>query len=342
MINVVQYNILSSKLATADFYLKCNPTHLRPEYRLEKIKNKLAGYIEKDAVFCLQEVPQTWSGELHDYFSLNNYSFITSLYGNFYNDYMGVALAYPNSKYLSTDTKVVPVGVNVPIPRKRPEPKYSYLGRLLLFICALYLTVKRYFSKIEEKEPFDEWTYSNRRANTIIMTKLTDKTTNNKAVLATYHMPCAYWAPKVLTIHTVEMLKLCQRYAGDLPLIIASDCNFKPDSYQYNIVTTGSIDGSHPEHPDTSALGMTGWNTKIKPMNSAYKSVVGKEPPLTTQTYSKMTNCLFKATLDYIFYTNIKPISTEIILDVTDETIYPNEEEPSDHLSLYVSFRPDE
>ncbi|CAH6419975.1 Endonuclease/exonuclease/phosphatase family protein [uncultured virus] len=393
MVSVVQYNILSSKLAAPDYYIKCDPNHLKSKYRLQKIKERLCSFISSDAIICLQEIPQSWVGALHDVFAANKYSFITSLYGNFTNDYMGVGIAYPLNRYHAEDTSVVHVGASIPVPRKKLEnflwraydPFYINLYQALLccltkwkfLFCLLlawilrgirtsqtqsnswiYQLLKRCFgwsyhwAENFNKPPFDAWSYSNKRPNTVIMTKLTDMTSNQKFTVATYHMPCAYWEPKVLTTHTIEVFKIVQRYAAGIPLIFAGDFNFNPASHQYNIVTSG-IDPSslgsvikHPDHPDVSALGMI-WDQKIIPMSSAYKTAHGSEPPFTTQTYTKVSKSIFKDTLDYIFYVGSKPCSdlvvgawtvssVEVIKDVEGTVICPNEHEPSDHLPLQV------
>ena len=62
-----------------------------------------AGYVmidsltqcEAGAVICLQEVSQSWAGPLHVYFAERGYSLIADLYGKPFNNYMGVAVAYP-------------------------------------------------------------------------------------------------------------------------------------------------------------------------------------------------------------------------------------------------------
>lgn len=81
-INVVQYNILCQKLVTPEFYPRHKVENLNDTTRFERLKIKLDEFIKTDSIICLQEVSQSWSGRLHDYFAKHEYSFVYSLYGN--------------------------------------------------------------------------------------------------------------------------------------------------------------------------------------------------------------------------------------------------------------------
>ena len=39
------------------------------------------------------QVPRGWCGVLHAFFEERDFAFVTSLYGAYYSDYMGVAIA---------------------------------------------------------------------------------------------------------------------------------------------------------------------------------------------------------------------------------------------------------
>lgn len=339
-VNIVQYNILCGKLATPESYLECDPADLDPTTRLNRIFIKLKEYTSSGSVICLQEVPQTWLGPLHDFFSSSKYAFITSLYGNSFNDYMGVAIAYPMDTFLAENTSVIHVGNTIPLPREEKRSIIYHLGKILLFLilCCVWF-FPQYKKRVEDfgKPEFDEWGYSNKRSNTIILSTLTHRSSGKKFALGTYHMPCAYWVPKVITLHTVEIMKIAQGYSGTLPLILAADCNFDPKSYQYEIVTSGHIK-DHKENPDISKLDQE-WKHQFNPMISTYKIVNGKEPAVTNQTKTKQTKKLFRATLDYIWYCgSCEPISVEPIKDLSPNIILPNETEPSDHIAIGASF----
>src|SRR5690606_38210712 len=153
---------------------------------------------------CLQEIPQSWVGRLHDLFSRYNYGFIYRLYDHESSGYMGVAIIYPKDIYKSNDTQISTVGQFIPynkIDRIEPHPLILFLiwlwNLLPLFIknCELNKKIVKYY-----RVPFDEWIASHNKKNTVIMTKLTTKE-NKTFVIATYHMPCAFRFQKVMTIH---------------------------------------------------------------------------------------------------------------------------------------------
>ncbi len=112
-LNVVTYNILCPKLAYKTYFTKSSDDDLDPNLRFQKIWNKLTPYIDDQAIICLQEVGQNWVGKFHDNFSSHNYHFIPSLYGNFKNDYMGIAIAYPMNKFKSINTRVETIGPHI-------------------------------------------------------------------------------------------------------------------------------------------------------------------------------------------------------------------------------------
>merc|ERR1711908_246307 len=76
----------------------------------------------------------------------------------------------------------------------------------------------------------DQWQYSRARQNTMIAIKLRPRalSSNHVFAVATYHMPCAFWNPKVMVIHSALASQFAQRFAGDHPLVLAGDWNFKP------------------------------------------------------------------------------------------------------------------
>lgn len=336
-ISIVQYNILCSKLATPIFYPKCNPADLDDAKRFNLTKTKLLDHIKTNSIICLQEVPQSWLRNFNDFFTSNKYIFMPCLYGNFNNDYMGVALAYPINTYQSEDTTIINIGSTL---EKVPYVPLTIIERLIRFIINLmfllffYLGIFKSLYDKYEKSKFDIWDYSAKRGNCVLMTKLYNIKTNSKIVISSYHMPCVFWEPKIVTIHTIALMKIIQNFAGDIPIILGCDANFTPDSYQYNIMTTGNIDVMHPEH-----YWNNGEKLNLIKLKSAYNTIRGSEPLYTNQTFNKNCTSIFSATIDYIFYSdNITPISIEELPNLSKDTILPNENEPSDHLLLQASF----
>ena len=91
----------------------CDPDNLDFESRIPKVLSRLDTEINSrpssstsnskkpttttttTVIFCLQEVSYEWSGRLHAFFANRGYHMITELYGKRFNNYMGVAMAYP-------------------------------------------------------------------------------------------------------------------------------------------------------------------------------------------------------------------------------------------------------
>ena len=79
--NLVTYNVLSSSLASPSYFVECDPKHLDSENRYEKLLELLKEEMDRrEAVICLQEVSQLWSGRLHAFFLKHNYYFVSSHY----------------------------------------------------------------------------------------------------------------------------------------------------------------------------------------------------------------------------------------------------------------------
>ena len=104
--SVVTYNVLSSALASPDWFRFCDPANLEPDTRLSRVVSKLKSEIDKRAIICLQEVSRDWSGKLHALFQQNGYTMIDSLYGIAISGYMGVGVAFPNEKWTAVDVDI--------------------------------------------------------------------------------------------------------------------------------------------------------------------------------------------------------------------------------------------
>ena len=109
-VRVVSYNLLSSHLASPSHFTSCDPVNLVAETRLARIQSKLLEEINSPnnckPIFCLQEVSQSWEGPLHVLFASHQYHVITGLYGQRFNNYMGVAIAYPTDAYTLVEANV--------------------------------------------------------------------------------------------------------------------------------------------------------------------------------------------------------------------------------------------
>jgi len=246
-------------------------------------------------------------------------------------------------RYEAVETTTMHVGSTL---EKLPKLQPTMVQLFLTFLITMWFGMIFYFGKMGiakcnkaykefENSKFDPWDYAAKSGNCLIMTKLCDRESGKRFVLATYHMPCAYWAPKVITIHTCAVMKLLTKYAENLPIIFPCDCNFKPNSFQYDIFTTGKINPFNNEYPD---IVPTSWPPVLEAFSSSYKKIDGNEPKFTVKTFTKRSEQTFSETLDYIFYFgDISPVSVTQISQCED--IIPNEIEHSDHFALQASLQ---
>ena len=113
---VVSYNVLSSHLCGADHYIKCKPEDLDPPTRRKRVEALLSEHMDKQAVICLQEVSVQWVGELTPFFERAGYTFVTGNYGNAFNGYMGVALAWPTARFTCEEMSISKLADTKPWP----------------------------------------------------------------------------------------------------------------------------------------------------------------------------------------------------------------------------------
>lgn len=332
-VRIVSYNVLSSQLARTDHYPTLNPSHLLASNRLPVVLKKLDEEIEKKAIICLQEVSQDWAGELHTYFANRGYYLVSGLYGKKFNGYMGCVLAWP------TDSLSV---LNVDISRlsdKRKggwprDPKKGTISRLL---SSVWSTVRHPLEDfgLLQRPPIDHWSMSENRFNIILSVKLEDKQSGQAYYVSTYHMPCAFYAPMVMTLHAEMAAKHVQQLADDCPYVLAGDWNIKPYDSTYNLMTTGMMDAGHPNWP-APKHGME-WMPTARPMRSAYAETNHGEPDFTNYARVKQGDP-FIDTLDYIFCSEQWDIDAVKALPTREQASgpFPNldESEPSDHILI--------
>ena len=183
---------------------------------------------------------------------------------------------------------------------------------------------------------------------------------------STYHMPCAFWAPPIMTVHAALVAQHVQKLAaggggdggggGDdggvraptTPLILAGDFNFYPKLPQYELYQRGSLEEGHPACPQSYPEGLAWRPTLAAPLASAYALRNGEEPAFTNFCISGHQT-RFEETLDYIFVSedSVGVTATTALPsaeDYADVVSLPTEEEPSDHLligaTLEIALRP--
>lgn len=248
---VVSYNVLSAALASPSHFKHCSPAHLAPGRRFEAITKKVerelkGGRGTAPVVFCLQEVPRSWSGRFSSFFQQQNYHYVESLYGGDFSDYMGIVMAFPNDVFELADCTVQRVSETRTWPRPAKSACDSF-PRLLTwpyrFAWALGATAVQ-FAKEPLKEigkflpgkssPFlarkvnDPLHESKRRHNTAIFARLRFRSSGLTFCVTNYHMPCAFFSPPTMVIHAALVAQLTQRLAGADPHVLCGDFNLKP------------------------------------------------------------------------------------------------------------------
>lgn len=312
LVNIVTFNGLSSAYSNSETYPKLETKYLSNQFRFELFKNHLREWTNKDYIILLQELSLSWSNELILFFEQFNYKFVYTHYGNKYNDFMGIGIAYPHS-YKTLKTEIFCVGdkIKLPFNVKKYKDYYSFSKfNVFKFIYSVfYSNVINYHKNIHE-------TYNNamRKYNrSIFITLQKDNCVFN---VMNYHMPCEFKTPLLQKLHFDILVKYIAQINNIT--ILGGDFNITPESEVYRYVEN------------------------VHDLVSLYKEKHDKEPKFTINSESSFGG-YFKNTLDYFFikkddknYHNIRILSIDTMYDV--DKFYPNELCSSDHVPLQVTF----
>mmetsp|Transcript_2520 Transcript_2520/g.5822 ORF Transcript_2520/g.5822 Transcript_2520/m.5822 type:complete len:432 (+) Transcript_2520:42-1337(+) len=348
---VATYNVLSPNLCSAGYFTFSKPEACEPAKRLARVQNKLDEEIGRNGIICLQEVSHSWLGELHTFFAKNKYTYIHDSYGYHFNGYMGVGVAFNHEKYALEDCKVVRIadtkGGGYALRNNKPR-----LSPLQMIFHRATGIIKNAFNALMAliwKPKPDLWWEVERRTNTAVFLRLQDRESGQKMCVSTYHMPCAFRTPPVISAHCSLLVKRINKLAQMDPYVIAGDFNLKPDSPMYELLTTGKFqseeskaEGDMPE----PAFPGDRWAvaSKFMPLKSAYAVTRGNEPEFTNLARTKsQPQGSFIECLDYIFYQG-----PGIVAEATDElpsresvadiVSFPTVDEPSDHIKIAAEF----
>lgn len=301
---VVQYNILSTDLATKFYYINTDTKYLQPEARWLLLKEKLLIEIENNSIFCLQEVSLLWLEKLLPFFQNFNYSCQYNNYDWKDTGFMGIMIAYPN-QYKLEAVKIMNIGNQIETRIRR----------------------------ISEELILDDWVKAIRKRNMLLCLRLCDIKNDKSFCIGTYHMPPEYKNKDVATLHLVMCNQLMNKFAGNYKYILAGDFNFSPNSILYNLITKGGNGQVEKSlNYDTSSFSL-----KILPLTSVYggavsPSLTGDEPAFTNYVHLDKP---FSGCLDYIFVSRGWKINNVKKLPINLPDIpYPNGDEPSDHLMI--------
>ena len=317
-IRIVSYNVLSSGLCEPSYYTRCKPEDLAPETRLKRVSTILERETQQQAVICLQEVSQDWLGPLSVFFASKGYTLTSALYGYRKNNYMGVAIAWPNALELKRLEHKRLADLLPEVPRKEDPP----------FLTALW---HRLFPP---EKPFDVAAESARRYNVVIFAEFA----KNKIpfTVATYHMPCLFGSvakEQVMVVHAAKLAHLVHDFANDNPYVLAGDFNIKPKDPCYDMLTKNQLPTDYVP-PDS-----TGFSMPPTSLVSAYADKVGAEPELTNFAFSRNQKEPFVGTLDYIFLSkswtvnDVKPTPRLSQINLASGS-FPDATQPSDHVPI--------
>lgn len=262
-VRVASYNVLSSHLSGVDHYSTLNPDHLNPKNRLPVVLQKIDEEIERSSIICLQEVSHDWAGSFHSHFANKGYHLVTGLYGKKFNGYMGVGIAFKTSSFdvLGVDISRLSDKREGGWPRKPKEPERNVVVRKAIDTYGFATTTTKSFLRLlglynaPKWPPQDAWSMAENRFNQLVTVKLQDKATQKSFAVGNYHMPCVFYKPEVMSIHTDLAARHVQKFAAKalpktdgtkddrvMPYVLAGDWNIKPDGSSYRLLTTGKMD----------------------------------------------------------------------------------------------------
>lgn len=303
---------------------------------LEKLESEMNSH--ENSIFALQEVSYDWAGTLHTFFCQKGYHLVTGLYGKPFNGYMGVCLAWPTNKFNVVDVDISrvsdkreggwPADEGVSLTRRMISGVQGFLDRPLKLLG------------MASEEKIDHWKMAERRFNVLVSAKLEEVDSKRTFAVSTYHMPCAFYAPMVMTIHCDLAARHVQKFADGVPYLFAGDFNIKPSDACYKFMTTGAINDNDPFFP-TPKSGFD-WKPQSDSMDSAYHLKNGNEPDFTN--YAKVGEKEpFIDTLDYIFLSKGKWNVVDLEDVPTRHDVggpLPNLDrgEPSDHVLIAASL----
>ena len=178
------------------------------------------------------------------------------------------------------------------------------------------------------------WLTILKRKSWLLAVELEEIETSKQFVLATCHAPLLHKIPHASYLLTDILFTILEKFAGDQPTIILGDFNITPDSEAYHHIV-------HTPRP-TKCLQSKQTTYFYQPqMKKGYSSFIkhhsGSEPKFTCRT-AMNGDTVFEGTLDYIFTTNLKIVSSQVGTLSDEPNLYPTQDNPSDHLPLHIDL----
>jgi len=353
---VATYNVLSSELCEPWHFVASDPRDLDPLVRIGRVKAKIEEEIKQKSIVCLQEVSHEWYGELFQQLTESKYAYVHDSYGWKGNGFMGVGIAFPTEKYSLLESKVTRIadtkrgGYQDPNSANPAAAGKGFFGKLRAILRQFVKSIIKLFVGAKPNQTEALWKSVERRMNTMVFVRLEDKSTKHRLCVATYHMPCAWKTPPVISVHSSLLAQKASKLAGDSDsLIVAGDMNFQPDSPMYELLTEGKFLSEESEKEGSMPLAYPSDPFKLTLANSlksAYKEFNSEEPHFTNLAKTAGMQERFISVLDYIFFqqkgswklkvTGVDELPT--LDEVKDIKSLPSATEPSDHIKIAANF----
>ena len=329
-VTIASYNVLSQALCTQKNYPGYDSICLDNGRRYEAVTEMITQASQTYNIISLQEVSLEWTGPLIKLFDSLGYTFITSGYGNYFNNYMGCGLAFRRASYTLENSNIwVVANTHYKYPKDNEK---TYTDIMFNYTESVY----NYLVGEKPKRVHPPmWHAMKTKTNKMIAVTLRDNATGEMFVAASYHMPChfgSYEAERQMGCFIQLALNSLHRYANGKPYMLAGDFNIKPGDHAYEIMTTGQ--SSMPEK-DMGECYPTLWKTLVhEPLRSAYKVKNKREPSWTCSSRTPYGGD-FTDTLDYILIS--KDVDVAEVLELPDTvptSPQPNMSQPSDHMMI--------
>ncbi|SAM82828.1 related to CCR4-transcriptional regulator involved in carbon catabolite repression [Ustilago bromivora] len=335
--NVLSYNILCDKYATAQMYGYTPSWALTWDYRKEFILQEVMSYSAD--ICCLQEIDME---QFEDYF-LHHLS---------QQDYEGVF--YPKSRARTM----------------RDEEKRRVDGCAIFYKTDKYQLIEKQLVEFNQialqrpdlKKSEDMYNRVMTKDNIAVIALLESKLSGSRVVVANVH---THWDPQFRDVKLVQVAMLMDQvekagnrfaklppkltvgdgyppapkytHGNQIPTIVCGDFNSVPETGVYHFLANGAVPGDHEDFMD-HVYG----NYTAQGLQHSYK-LESSYAPVGELSFTNYTPG-YEGGIDYIFYTkntlNVTGVLGEIDKQYLSKVVgFPNAHFPSDHICIMSEFK---
>lgn len=334
--NVLSYNILFDRYATAQMYGYTPSWALAWDYRKEFILQEVMSYSAD--ICCLQEVGVE---QYEDYF-LHHLS---------QQDYEGVFYPKSRARTMRDDERRRVDGCAI----FYKSNKYQLIEKQLVEFNQIAL------QRPDFKKSEDMYNRVMTKDNIAVIALLENKLSGSRIVVANVH---THWDPAFRDVKLVQVAMLMDEvekagarfaklppkpsvaegyppppkytHANQIPTIICGDFNSVPETGVYDFLANGAVPGDHEDFMDHVYGNYTaqGLQHSYK-LESSYVPI--GELPFTNYTPG------YEGAIDYIFYTKNTLSVTGVLGEIDKQYLskvvgFPNAHFPSDHICIMSEF----